>query len=97
MECFVIIQHINNMIKANELKEKEFFLKQYNYEKKDLISREKVALYQFDVKENQKTQVTKIPCGDYGFETITFYDTLKHINDQIDEIENLKSAEETEA
>lgn len=95
--CDIIIQHINNMIKATELKEKELFLKQYNYEQKDLISREKVALYQFDVKENQRTQVTKIPCGDYGFETITFYDTLKHINDQIDEIENLKNAEETEA
>ncbi len=95
--CDIIIQHINNMIKANELKNKEDFLKQYNYTKEDLLQRDIVELYQFDVQENEKTKVTRIPCGDYGFEAITFYNTLKNINDQIDEIENLKNAEEMEA
>ena len=95
--CDIIIQHINNMIKANELKNKEDFLKQYNYTKEDLLQRDIVGLYQFDVQENGKTKVTRIPCGDYGFEAITFYNILKNINDQIDEIENLKNAEEMEA
>lgn len=86
----IILQHINNMIKASELADKEEFLKNTEYDKDDLLERDEVGVYQFDVKENQKTQVTKLACGDYGFEAMTFYNTLEKLNQQICEIENME-------
>lgn len=90
----IIVQHINNMLKANDLEKKEAFLEKFNYETVDLLQCENVVMYQFDVMENQKTQVTKVQCGDYGFEAMTFFESLKYINDQIDMIDIMKNAEE---
>ena len=39
-------------------------------------------------KKNEKTQVSRLPCGDYGFEAITFYNTLKQLNDEINQMES---------
>jgi len=84
----IILQHINNMIKANEMSKKTRFLEETGYDPEDLLSREQVAVYQFDEQENGKTHLTRLPCGDYGFEAITFYNTLKNLNRQIDFIED---------
>lgn len=86
----IILQHINNMIKISDLKEKESFLENAKYEEDDLLKRDEVAVYQFDVKQNQKTQVTKLICGDYGFEAMTFYNTLEKLNQEICEIEDME-------
>lgn len=84
----LILQHVNNMIKANEMKDKEAFLKSSDYEEEDLLNRENIRVYQFDVQENHKTKIQKLPCGDYGFEAMTFYETLRKMNNEIDSIEN---------
>lgn len=75
------------MIKANEMKDKEAFLQASDYDKEDLLDRENIRVYQFDVQENYRTKIQQLPCGDYGFEAMTFYDTLKKMSDEIDQIE----------
>lgn len=86
----IILQHVNNMIKLTDLEEKEQLLNDMQYEEEDLLRRDEVAVYQFDVNERKKTQVTKLVCGDYGFEAMTFYNTLEKLNQQICEIENME-------
>lgn len=83
----IIIQHINNMIKLTECQKQEEMLEKLGYDESDLLNRQEVAVYQFDVAEDQRTVVTKLSCGDYGFEAMTFYDTLKNMNEEIDRIE----------
>lgn len=84
----IILQHINNMIKLSRTPEKEILLQELGYEREDLLLAENTAVYQFDVKENHRTQVTALPCGDYGFEAMTFYKTLEKLNSQITSIES---------
>ena len=84
----IILQHINNMIKANEMNDRNAFLEHSDYEEQDLLSRDDVRVYQFEVQGNQKARVFKLPCGDYGFEAMTFYDTLQKLNEEIRRIEN---------
>ena len=83
----IILQHINNMIKAFDREFNPTFLESSRYGKEDFLNREMVSVYQFCVQPNQKTQVRKLPCGDYGFEAMTFYDTLKQLNEEIVQIE----------
>lgn len=82
----LILQHVNNMIKANEMKDKEAFLQASDYEKEDLLNRDNIRVYQFDVQENYKTKIQQLSCGDYGFEAMTFYDTLEKMSNEIDQI-----------
>ena len=89
----IILQHINNMLKLEAIEDKETFLQEFGYEPGDLVKREDVAVYQFDVDEENQTKVTRLTCGDYGFEAMTFYHTLKKLNDQIDRIEITESEE----
>lgn len=83
----LILQHVNNMIKANEMKDQDAFLQASDYEEADLLDRDNIRVYQFDVQENHRTKIQQLPCGDYGFEAMTFYDTLKKMSDEIDQIE----------
>ena len=66
-----ILQYINNMIKLNNNPNKKELMKKYNYEEQDIITSNKVAMYQFDV-HNHKTSISKLECGNYGFEAETF-------------------------
>lgn len=90
----IILQHVNNMLKLETAEGKETFLQELGYDVQDLLKREDVAVYQFDVDKENWTTVTKLPCGDYGFEAMTFYNILKKLNDQIDCIEKVESEEE---
>ena len=83
----LIIQHINNMIKLAATPDRDSIAKKLGYEECDWIERDKVRVYQFDVDDNQKTTVTKLSCGEYGFEAMTFYDTLEQLNRQTMTIE----------
>ena len=83
----LILQHVNNMIKASKMKNKEAFLQASDYEEEDLLDRDNIRVYQFDVQENHRTKIQQLSCGDYGFEAMTFYDTLKKMSDEIDQIE----------
>ncbi len=84
----IILQHMNNMIKLQYSAKKDVCCEKMGYTKEDLLNREDIAVYQFDVKENKQTQVTRLVCGDYGFEAMTFYHVLSKLNEQIGEIEN---------
>lgn len=86
----IIIQHINNMIKLSESAEKKKLLEKLEYEQADMLDREKVSVYQFEVGKNNKTKVERLACGAYGFEVMTFYNTLKKLNEQIDLIESME-------
>ena len=90
-----IIQHVNNMIKLNSNNEerKKYLMNEYGYDEDDLISEDKVRMYQFDInKEDGFTEVTKLEGSKYGFEVPTFHNYLikvsKEFNDFIDNIEN---------
>ncbi|WP_028328840.1 AAA family ATPase [Brachyspira alvinipulli] len=89
-----IIQHINNMIKLNansEDKRKEL-MQIYNYDEDDLISEDKVKMYQFDIEKDGFTKVTELEGSKYGFEVPTFHDYLikvsKEFDDFIEKLDN---------
>lgn len=86
----IILQHVNNMIKLSGMPDTETFLEDLGYDDSDLVVRQDVAVYQFDIEKNQKTQVTKLSCGDYGFEAMTFYNTLEKMNNQINRIDDME-------
>ena len=83
----LMIQHINNMIRLSDLKKAEKQLPETRYEETDFIDREKVSAYEFKEGEDGKTIVTEIPCGNYGFEVDSFYQTLSRLSEEIDRIE----------
>lgn len=80
-----IIQHINNMIKLNSNNEerKKYLMNKYGYDEDDLISEDRVRMYQFDIEEDGFTKVTKLESSEYGFEVPTFNKVLKKISDEI--------------
>ncbi|CCG57459.1 hypothetical protein WESB_1994 [Brachyspira pilosicoli WesB] len=80
-----IVQHINNMIKLNSNNEerKKYLMNKYGYDEDDLISEDKVRMYQFDIEEDRFTKVTKLKSSEYGFEVPTFNKILKKISDEI--------------
>ena len=89
-----IIQHINNMIKLNSNNDerKKYLMNEYGYDEDDLISKERVRMYQFDVKDDDSTEVKKLESSEYGFEVPTFHNYLikvsKEFDDFIDNIDN---------
>lgn len=86
----IILQHINNMLRLQNRKNTDSFLNKMGYERQDLISREEVAVYQFDVQNRKYTKITRVLCGDYGFEAMTFYHTLEKLNHQINRIDEME-------
>lgn len=83
----IILQHINNMIKLAASSNRKAIGEKLGYEECDWIDRGKVNVYQFDVDDSHTTTVNKLPCGEFGFEAMTFYDTLEELNRQIRVIE----------
>ena len=84
-----ILQHVNNMIKLNNLPEarRAKFIERYKFDHDDPIPAEKVAMYQFDVQDSGRTTVTRLSRGEYGFEVPTFYDPLETLLEQTRETE----------
>lgn len=78
----IILQQINNMIKLAKAADRETVCKKLGYEECDWIDQEKINVYQFDADDSRGTVVRKLPCGDYGFEAMTFYDTMEALNRQ---------------
>ncbi|MBD5135095.1 MAG: AAA family ATPase [Lachnospiraceae bacterium] len=89
----LIIQHINNMLKLSKVREKKEDVTISGYEDVDLINEEQVKVYQFNTTADNKTEIENISCSDYGFEMMTFYNTLKQLSDEIDEIEGYMEEE----
>ncbi len=91
-----IVQHINNMIKlnANEKKRQKKLMEKYKYDEDDIISEDKIRMYQFDAKEDG-TEVKPLESSKYGFETPTFHNYLIKISDEFDSfIENIDNSDE---
>lgn len=61
----------NNHCMVLYMNEQEVFLEESDYEQENLLSRNQINVYQFDVQENQKTKIRKLSWGDYGFEVAT--------------------------
>lgn len=83
-----IVQHINNMIKlnANEKKIQKKLMEKYKYDEDDIISEDKIRMYQFDAKEN-RTEVKALESSKYGFEAPTFNEILIKISKEIQEFQ----------
>lgn len=83
-----IVQHINNMIKlnANEKEKRKKLMKKYKYDEDDIISEDKIRMYQFDVKEDG-TEVKALESSKYGFEVPTFNEILIKISEEIQEFQ----------
>ncbi len=83
----IILQHINNMIKLAGMTGREKVGKKLGYEGCDWIDKEKAAVYQFDIDKSGKTVINRLPCGEFGFEVMSFYNALEELNEQIRMIE----------
>lgn len=83
-----IVQHINNMIKlnANEKKRQKKSMEKYKYDEDDIISEDKIRMYQFDAKEDG-TEVKALESSKYGFEAPTFNEILIKISKEIQEFQ----------
>ena len=83
-----IVQHINNMIKlnANEKKRQKKLMEKYKYDEDDIISEDKIRMYQFDTKEDG-TEVKALESSKYGFEAPTFNEILIKISEEIQEFQ----------
>ena len=79
-----ILQHINNMIKLNKLEpdKREQLMKSFGYNEQDLLSYDKVSMYQFDVSDQGRTTITQLSCGPYGFEVPSFNSALQRLLDE---------------
>lgn len=78
-----ILQHINNMLRLNTLKQKEELMEQYGYIEDDLLSIENVAVYQLDEISPVESKVTRLEHNEYGFVVPTFNDALDKILEEV--------------
>lgn len=81
-----IVQHINNMIKlnANDKKRQKKLMEKYKYDEDDIISEDKIRMYQFDTKEDG-TEVKALESSKYGFEAPTFHKYLVKVPKEFDD------------
>ena len=78
-----ILQHVNNMIKLSNHKDKNELMNQFGYDKADLLSLKKIGMYQFSKRSNEKTKVEQLQAGENGFVVPTFNDALADFLDEI--------------
>lgn len=78
-----ILQHINNMLKLSTNEKKEVLMKQYGYNKDDLLYSDDVKMYQFSKYENHKTVLEELKSNEFGYVVPTFNDALKSLVDEV--------------
>lgn len=74
-----ILQHINNMIKLKNHPHCTELMNEYSYNKKDLLDRKDVSMYQFGYVKADKSRLEKLECTKYGFVVPTFNNALDKI------------------
>jgi len=80
----VIIQHVNNMIKLSNRLDSEQLREGLKYDQDDVISSDKVRMYQFDVApSDHKTNVRPLECGKNGFRIPTFGKVFREMKDEV--------------
>lgn len=85
-----ILQTVNNMIKLNHHSQRESLMEKYGYTGDDLLNDNDIAVYQFRVTDDEKTEVKKLELTPYGFAVPTFNETL------MDLLQETKAFEEDE-
>lgn len=78
-----ILQHINNMIKLENNKDKKALAEQYNYDNSDLLKSSEVNMYQFSKYEKHKTILEELETTEYGFVVPTFNNALSAIVEEV--------------
>jgi len=81
----IIIQHVNNMIKLSNYPdgEREQLQRERGYDEDDVISSDKVRMYQFDVAPDHKTDVRPLEHGINGFRIPTFGKVFREMQDEV--------------
>lgn len=78
----IILQYVNKMIRLSEHEDAEEICRQYKYTQRDILSSEKVKVYQFRMKSGKHTEVEEVCCGKNGFAISSFNDALDQIMDE---------------
>ena len=78
----IILQHVNNMIRLSQRKDREDICRQLGYTADDLLTPDGVRVYQLKAETGGKTRVEELPCGEYGYKIPTFNDALDRIMDE---------------
>lgn len=90
------LQQLNNLIMLNKLSENNpDILQEFNIEPDETIAGEKVAVYDFQYQDDDKTIAQPLELGDYGFIAPSVNDEINNLISQtdtiIDKIDDLKS------
>ncbi|WP_414733329.1 AAA family ATPase [Acetobacterium carbinolicum] len=78
-----ILQHINNMIKLDNNKDKAKLMEEYSYSKEDMINREMITMYQFNTDNKGKTTIESLESNEYGFIVPTFNAALENLVNEV--------------
>lgn len=78
----IILQHVNNMIRLSGRGDREEICHQLGYTARDLLSPQKVKVYQLKAVAGGRTKVEELNCGENGFAVPTFNDALDRIMDE---------------
>lgn len=78
----IILQHVNNMIRLSGREDREEICHRLGYTARDLLSPQKVKVYQLKAVAGGKTKVEELSCGENGFAVPTFNDALDRIMDE---------------
>ena len=78
----IILQHVNNMIRLSGREDREEICHRLGYTARDLLSPQKVKVYQLKAVAGGKTKVEELNCGENGFAVPTFNDALDRIMDE---------------
>ena len=78
----IILQHVNNMVRLSGREDREEICHQLGYTARDLLSPQKVKVYQLKAVAGGKTKVEELNCGENGFAVPTFNDALDRIMDE---------------
>lgn len=78
-----ILQHINNMLKLRKHKNGIALMKEYGYEKNDLLDKRDVSMYQFVEVGPGKSKLEELESSPYGFIVPTFNNALEQIIEEV--------------
>ncbi|MDO5135219.1 MAG: AAA family ATPase [Eubacteriales bacterium] len=74
-----ILQHMNNMMKLRNHTQCSELMKEYGYNKDDLLDENDIKMYQFLPECDGKTHLTSLEATNYGFVVPTFNNALEQI------------------
>lgn len=78
----LILQHINNMIRLSCREDADEICRQFGYTSSDMLSPERVKVYQLSTQAGGMTKVEELECSENGFAVPTFNQALEKINDE---------------